>query len=294
MKLSSFAMVAALAVPAAAAQAAPAPPTPAAADPAPVIAAERAFAASAGQIGIQPSFLAFMAPDAFIFAPDKVAANAFYAAQPTGKPPAAGGTLLAWWPSFAGIARSGDLGFTTGPLTVNGARGVFYFTVWARQPDGAWKWLYDGGFNADARAAPGPEIPPTRLPAGDPTRMAPAQAMAQVKAAEATLALGARSNVSLAYKIALAPDARIQGSGLPPATTPSAADAELLTHAASINFTPIGGGASGAGDLAWTYGDARWTTGRGHYVRIWQRRAGAWRLVFDQMHDVAPPAEEQD
>jgi hypothetical protein len=81
----------------------------------------------------------------------------------------------------------------------------------------------------------------------------------------------------------LARDARVQGSPALPATTPAAVDRELATRAKSIAFGPIGGGASHAGDLVWTYGDARWATGRGHYVRIWQRRAGKWALVFDQI-----------
>jgi hypothetical protein len=82
-------------------------------------------------------------------------------------------------------------------------------------------------------------------------------------------------------------EARMQGSSLAPATTPDAVAKELATRAKGIDFSPLGGGASKAGDLAWTYGDARWTGGRGHYVRIWQRRGGAWKIVFDQILPVA-------
>ena len=92
-----------------------------------------------------------------------------------------------------------------------------------------------------------------------------------------------------ALKAVLAPDARVQGSDLGPATTAAAVDRELATRAKVIAFGPIGGGASHAGDLVWTYGDARWAEGRGHYVRIWQRRAGKWALVFDQIIKVSLP-----
>jgi hypothetical protein len=51
----------------------------------------------------------------------------------------------------------------------------------------------------------------------------------------------------------------------------------------AIGFHRLGGRVSKAGDLAWTYGDANWNGGRGHYARIWQRRAGKWALVFDQI-----------
>jgi hypothetical protein len=259
------------------------------ADPAPVIAAERAFAARAAVVGISPSFLEYMADDAVIFGPDPVMAKAFYGARPAGKTPKEGGTLLAWWPNLAGVARSGDLGFTTGPATIDGKRGVFYFTVWARQPDGAWKWVYDGGIDADGAAAPGPDVAPMALPPGDARPLPPAVAMDQVRGAEIALAAGARTDSAQALRAVLAPDARVQGSPAAPATDPAAVSRELATRAKTIAFGPLGGGASKAGDLVWTYGDARWDRGRGHYVRIWQRRAGKWALVFDQIIALEKP-----
>jgi hypothetical protein len=284
LKMMTALVAMSLAAPAApeAAQAGPA-------DPAPVIAAERAFAARAAVVGVSPSFLEYMADEAIIFGPDPVLAKAFYGAQPARKTPKEGGPLLAWWPNFAGVARSGDLGFTTGPATIDGKRGIFYFTVWARQPDGGWKWVYDGGIDADGAAAAGPEAAPAILPPGDARALAPAAAMDQVRTAEIALAARARTDAVQALKAVLAPDARVQGSPAAPATDPAAVTRELATRPKSIAFGPLGGGASKAGDLAWTYGDARWDKGRGHYVRIWQRRAGKWALVFDQIIPIAKP-----
>jgi hypothetical protein len=54
-------------------------------------------------------------------------------------------------------------------------------------------------------------------------------------------------------------------------------------HGPRNRHRDAGGAASKAGDLAWTHGDARWTGGRGRHVRIWRRRGGAWKLVFDQI-----------
>jgi ketosteroid isomerase-like protein len=260
-------------------------------DPGPVIAAERAFAARAGEVGVVPSFLEFMTDDAIVFAPDPLLAKAVYGARPPGKTPKEGGTLLNWWPNYAGVARSGDLGFTTGPATVNGRpAGIFYFTVWTRQPGGGWKWVYDGGVEADGGSAAGAEAAPLALPPGDAKPVAPGAAMDQVRAAEMTLAARAKTDAASAYKAVLSPDARVQGSAAGPATHPEAVAKELSTRARTIAFGPLGGSASKAGDLAWTYGDARWAEGRGHYVRIWQRRGGKWTLVFDQIIKVDPPA----
>ena len=72
-------------------------------DPAPVIAAERAFAARAAEVGVTPSFLEYMSDEAIVFAQDPVNARAFYGRRPAGKSPRDGGALLAWWPNFAGV-----------------------------------------------------------------------------------------------------------------------------------------------------------------------------------------------
>ena len=128
------------------------------ADPAAAVAAERALAARAGEIGVAPSFLEYMTDDAIVFSPDPLLAKAVYSVQAPPKLPKDGGTLLNWWPNFAGVARSGDLAFTTGPATINGGKpGIFYFTVWVRQKDGGWKWIFDGGVDADGASAPGPD-----------------------------------------------------------------------------------------------------------------------------------------
>ena len=118
--------------------------------------------------------------------------------------------------------------------------------------------------------------------------------MIKVRAAEAALARKAATDTRAAYRAALTADARVAGSRAPPATTPTAVDRELSSRAAAIAFSPLGGRASTAGDLVWTYGDARWEKdggqARGHYVRIWQSRVEGWRLVFDQILPVPKPA----
>jgi ketosteroid isomerase-like protein len=255
------------------------------ADPAPVIAAERAFAARAAAVGIAPSFLEYMADDAVAFTPDPVSAKAFYGARPAGKAPKDGGALLAWWPNFAGVARSGDLGFTTGPATVNGgAPDVFYFTVWKKQADGQWKWVLDAGIDANGAQAPKADVPPKLLP------VAPAGAAgARDLRWDDSLNRAAADDAPGAYRKVMAPEARMQGLSHPPATIPADVETQLAARPKAIGFSRTGGGVSAAADLAWTYGDARWTGGRGHYVRVWQARPGGWRLVFDQIIDVPPP-----
>lgn len=279
MRSSSVALIAAfLAFPALAA-----PVTPA-----PVVAAERAFAADGKALGVQASFLKHSAPDGIVFAPEPLLAKAVYS-QPRPK-----GVELIWWPLWAGIARSGDLGFTTGPYTADGKPGGYYFTVWAKQPDGAWKWLFDGGPPSDqAGAAPqGSDVAyakPAARQAGSS-----AKAMDQVMKAEIALHAAAKTDVQAAFLSVVADDGRIVGSRRKPPAGRADLEAELATRATSIAFAPLGGQASSAGDLAWTYGAARWTAGgaeqRGHYVRIWRNDAAGWRLLFDELL-AAPPLQ---
>jgi ketosteroid isomerase-like protein len=258
------------------------------ADPAPIVAAERAFAADGLALGIKASFLKHMAPEAIIFAPGPVKARDFYGARPDRKGPA-----LVWWPLWAGIARSGDLGFTTGPFTLNGKPGGDYFTVWKRQADGGWAWIYDGGTDSLAVDAPPAGTTPGVLAAASGRRVYPEHAVAEVKTAETRLAEAAKTDLRAAYGVVLAPDARMQGSPAVPAATPDAVRAELATRAPQIAFRTLGAESSKGGDLAWTYGEAAWTrdgtAGSGHYVRIWRRDRGGWRVVFDQIIPDPPP-----
>jgi ketosteroid isomerase-like protein len=256
-------------------------------DPAPVVAAERAFAADGLELGVQASFLKHSAPEGIVFGPEPVLAKAaFGQPQPKGPP-------LVWWPLWAGIARSGDLGFTTGPYTFDGKPRAYYFTVWARQPDGQWRWLYDGGPPSDMTgAAPqGSEVAYARL--AERQAGSPAKAMEAVTKAEVALHAAARTDVKAAFLAVVADDGRIVGSKAPPPRTRAEIETELGTRPTAIAYAPLGGSASSAGDLAWTYGAASWTAKdgsaqRGHYVRIWRNDKPGWRLLFDELLP-APP-----
>lgn len=257
--------------------------------PVDVVAAERAFAADAQACGWVAAFKRYAAPDAIAFQPDPVNVQKSMADQP--EEPA--DRSLKWWPVYAGIARSGDLGFTTGPYTVGDKAFGHYFTVWAKQADGSWRWIYDGGPRNAAMSPLGPDTVPTHLPMADGSSGSAQAAWAEVGVVEAALAKAASTNAKAAYLAYLSVDARVMGSREQPATDAAAREAELQRRGATIAFGQLGGRASDAGDLVYTYGDAAWTMGgearRGHYVRIWQKRGDRWTLVFDEIL-LVPPA----
>lgn len=243
-------------------------------DAAPVIAAERAFAARAGEIGWVGAFREFTATDGMV-------GNFENAPQTLAETPDNGARNLFWWPAYAGIARSGDLGFTTGPFSVDEARTPAgqYFTVWRRQADGTWKWIWDGG--------PGPRPDPLdngidaadlpTLPIAERGIGSAQEAVEQVRAIEA----GATTGRLMRY---LAPDVLVYRPGIPTAT---AASASFGSPNAEVAYRTIRAEASEAGDLAFTLGEASWADGgetrRGQYARVWQYRQTGWRIVYDQL-----------
>ena len=264
-------------------------------DVAPVVAAERAFAADFPAMGLAGSFQKWGRPDAILInggqaqTIDKVFEGAPLTRQP-GEP------LIEWHPTFAGIARSGEMGFTTGPAARDQEGYGHYFTVWKRQADGQWRWVYDGGSNASPAGQPGPDSEPRLLPVATVGSASPDAAMAEVREAEAALAVAAAADQKSAHLSVLAPDGRLYVAPLPPAESPQAFATALDGWPARFEFGATeGGGASEAGDMAWTYGPAAWTRdGRsrtGHYMRLWQKRPEGWKLIMAQLipAPIAPP-----
>ncbi|WP_309643787.1 DUF4440 domain-containing protein [Phenylobacterium sp.] len=252
-------------------------------DPAPVVAAERAFAADGPVLGVRDAFLKHSAPEAIVFQPDIVKVHETFPSQPPDRdrPP------LTWWPLWAGIAASGDLGFTSGPYAVAGVGRGYYFTVWRKQPDGGWKWIYDGGPGSDTTGAapagsPVAYLQPSTAGAGSATK-----AKAQVAALEARLNAAAARDLAQAFEALTAPDGRIAGSRIVPENSPQGRARELAARPATMMLKSVGSEASKAGDLVWTHGEAAWTRDGqprgGRYIRVWQNRVEGWKLVYDAL-----------
>lgn len=254
----------------------------------PVVEAERAFARMARDESVNAAFLRYAAPDGIVFQPGPINARQALAARPIPR------IHLDWWPVYAGIAASADLGFTTGPYSLGeGERKGhgWYFTIWRRQADGSWRWVIDHG-PPTREAAPYPRgAQVAALPRG--RRSAGTEAFADVRSVEARLAQALAEDARAALPLFLAADGRLMRAGPQPAVGAAAWPQLLAAGPERIETAPLGGGASSAGDLAYTYGTARWRKGesavQGHYVRIWQRRRDGWKLVVDNLI-AAPPA----
>lgn len=259
-----------------------------AADPSAIVAMEREFAAHAAEHGWVEAFRRYSAPDGQMAGAAGIAATA---AALEGAP--AGDRSLAWWPVLAGIAMSGDFGFTTGSFSMDAAhtpRGQ-YFTVWKRQPDGSWRWIFDGGPGSvlDPVADGGSAIPVAATPIATRGVGSAAEAERQVATVERGIATAGDLVPHLAADARVYRRQRARAEG-------GAASVENTRHPdPGVRYRLVRTEASAAGDLAFTLGEASWQAGEvaraGAFARIWQYRDGQWVVVYDQLVEQPPPAE---
>jgi ketosteroid isomerase-like protein len=120
-----------------------------AADPADVLKqADRDFAALSAKEGPGRAFHDFAAPNVTLL----------NSAQPHSTPEAllksfGPDTQIAWEPDEAQISAGGDMGYTMGHATITGkdkegkatTSHSRYVTIWRKQADGSWKFIFDGG-----------------------------------------------------------------------------------------------------------------------------------------------------
>jgi hypothetical protein len=122
-----------------------------------LVRAEADFCRQAAELGIGEAFAANMADQAFD-ASRLTLSRAEYEAglkAARAKGPAPKGMKLVWAPMMVDVSDDGTLGYTWGkyeftpPPAADGKAAAptvgIYFTVWKRQADGSWKFVYDGG-----------------------------------------------------------------------------------------------------------------------------------------------------
>ena len=247
----------------------------------PVIAAERAFAADAARIGWIDAYPLWAAQDGMVLQNGISSALEFAANI---HPDVRGDTSLAWGPEFAGISDGGDFGFTAGPFNGDGAAFGYYLTVWRKQADGNWRWVFEGGIDTlEPTYMPEMDAPVGAITATVPDGPAD-KAREELLTQEATLASQVGSEGAAALGDYLAPIARVQREGEAPAADADAARILIRQDPASISYAvPSRVEMSAAGDMALTIGEAKWDGGSGYATRVWAQTSEGWRIVFDQI-----------
>jgi hypothetical protein len=252
--------------------------------------AELAFARMGSSRGVREAFLANFAEDGVVFEPAPVRLRETWGARPAPTDPLA--VTLAWSPAQAGVARSFDLGYTTGPYTLTSTahpgairHGVF-FSVWKRERGKPWQVLLDLGVATAAPvdfvalgAAPRPQFKGRATPGVERRRLLALEG--------SPLAANARARTPNAYAQLLGADARLHRNGSAPIAPRGEVAREMARRMSSVSWTPLDARVSNAADLAVTWGryrqiDHTQQTQDGYYAHLWLRDVrGAWRLAYD-------------
>ncbi len=234
---------------------------------------ERAFAKMSEDQGTRPAFVAFIADDGILFRPRAVKGKQWFAEHPA--PQSDKRPLLSWYPAMAGMARAGDLGYTTGP----------------------WEFKPDIISNPQPAQFEGPwELPPgfrTPKPVkGNLTSSNSALLRRDREFSEAALKRGARA----AFADYAMPEVRIYREGKFPLIGKDMAPAVLPDSSSVWSWEPAAGEVSASDDLGYTYGTYQISGDElgakiiesGNYFRIWKKDKGAWKVLFDLTNPVPP------
>jgi ketosteroid isomerase-like protein len=289
MRSVLFVFIATVATPAVAVAGEPEPRERLSGPVAEIVAAERAFAKRCGEVGIRASFLEYFAADGVSFAPDPGNARERLEKRPVPKtlPPVS----LVWGPEQAEAAPAGDLGWSTGPTAFTDKTGKnpphygYYFSVWRKQPDGAWKVVIDVGVDSPseraiptvaeavaATAVPGKEQGPEVIKRED----------------EAFCRRSSGEGAGKAYAAALAANARVHRDGMLPVVGEKAWR-PWANELAGVMTCSNGGAFSSKGPgFGYTFGswERRATPGgavldKGFYTRVWRHEKAGWRIAVD-------------
>src|SRR5258705_3067882 len=266
---------------------------------------ERAFAKLSEDQGTRQAFVAFIADDGILFRPGAVRGKQWFAEHPV--PQSDKRPLLSWYPAVAGIARAGDLGYTTGPwefkadiLDAKSVAWGHFLTVWKRQPDGSWKFAIDLGIsNPQPAQAEAPwELPQDyktgyktpKARKGNLTSSATALLARDREFSQAATKRGARA----AFADYAMREVRVYRDGKFPSVGQDLAAAVLPASSSVWTWEPAAGDVSVSDDLGYTYGTSQISGDElgakiiesGNYFRIWKKEKGAWKVLFDLTNPV--------
>jgi len=267
---------------------------------------ERAFAKTSEEKGTREAFLAFIAEDGTLFRPTAVKGKQWlleHVPAPSTKRP-----LLAWQPSFAEVARAGDLGYTFGPWEfkqdIKDQKPIAYghfVTVWQKQSDGSWKFVVDLGIEHSQLTAASKDWQ------GDVNYKETSWKPEKIDLESTRTALlaidrkfsnsSAADGATKAFQAYSASHVRLFRNDHYPLLGADAIRQLLSTRSNSLlTWEPLAADISRSGDLGYTHGtyvvknpneDGK-VIERGNYLRIWKREKGDWKVVVDVANPLPP------
>ncbi len=255
----------------------------------PMVATEMAFARTSVQKGMRKAFLTYLSDDSVIFRPKPVAGKQWFTEHTHIT------TQLSWEPTYAEVASSGDLGFSTGPFqfqeqaTENNKNPPVQYghfvSVWEKQTAG-WRVVVDHSIlhqKSRKKAEPRFEIREGE-PLASLEEAIPALSEIDKKFANVTTL----EELQELYSTHGTDDLRIYRRNFLPITGKKHALKALAQLSVLVSGGLEGAGLSKDGDLAYSYGMG--TMGRlekeqrspATYLRLWRNDGGtSWKLMLD-------------
>ena len=261
-----------------------------------LVEAERSFARAAAANGTRAAFVEYLTDEAVIFRPRPVNAHEWYAENTEDS------GLLSWWPAYAEVSSSGDLGFTTGPWefrhSAADAEAVsygHYVSIWGKQGDGSWRVLLDLGNVYDRPAKKTSEVE-TRVSSGGGGQVAVAEEREVLLATERVFSdESVKGGLIATYMAYTTDDVRYYRMGAPPVKGQTPTRNALKGIHGMTTWQAEGAGVSASGDLGYTYGSAERrdkvsgaVVETNSFMRIWRIEGGGrWSIALD----IALPTE---
>ncbi|HEY0627455.1 MAG TPA: hypothetical protein VGD10_12090 [Allosphingosinicella sp.] len=242
------------------------------------------------------SFLDYSAEDAITIFDEMLPAKQFYGElvkASAGRPPSS----LDWWPGHVEVACANDLAWSTGPTLRKAKAGdvhSHYVTVWKREENGQWRWVFDRGVQHAAPADPHPRgAPPTTVSRAYCAKEQEASGAAEKAFLEAedrltsTLARDAEA----AIKPYLGPFSTVHRWKRFPARGVQEGLALVRQGPQQVVSERSRYGMSQSGDLAYTYGKISWRDdngkpAQGFYLRVWRNTGRGWEIAMDQVNPI--------
>jgi hypothetical protein len=300
--------LATLTAPTAAQRGAPRPePLPSALEA--MIDTERSFARRALEVGWKQAFLDYFSDSAIGYDGEQVG---FAKEQIRGNPDPPKDHQLLWEPLYGDIARSGELGYLTGPSRNilpsrnNGQpRHGVYASVWKRERDGTFRVVMDIGTTTPRAATFAERF--TRAPSANRFTGELDDRTPPLGTADSVLNSDLKTGAARAYRGRLAPGARFHRPQTMPVVGEAAALRYLATQPRYDQVDSRYSESSQSGDLGYTWGTwsrtlppargraaargagpARGNVPRvetGFYTRVWVRdRSGQWKVALDVLN----------
>jgi ketosteroid isomerase-like protein len=255
-----------------------------------LVEAERRYAKLALEKDFRAASLQVFTDDAVIFAPGPQSGKKYWEKE-TEVP------FLIWRPIFASIARSADLGYTTGPWEYKKSRDdakpqAFgdFITIWKRQADGVWRVVLDVGINHPQPKESAGEVktfvPDFPIAHADSVRQ-------RLQDAEKNFRESLAQDAGAAVLAQAGDEIRIYRRGAAPAVGKTAAKLMFSSDQEKQTRNGAGGGLSQSADLAYDCGEYssehESITEHGIYLSIWQLDPSSeWRLMLDLQKKTPP------